>query len=142
MLSVLRLETHSFDLDNVYEIKENYLDLKNENSYFAMIEPVYPQLCKIVKINNRGLIIRYFKEENLIDNHGKLDLMKIGNGFSNQTISYTKIYDEVIDDSSFHEIRECKIEFKDVNFNQSKAIEKYIRNISKVTKLDDYKRIK
>ena len=142
MLSILRLETNSFELKNTFEINENYIDLSKEHRFFAMIEPIYPQLCRIVKMNSKGLVIRYFKDGNLIDNHGKLDLMKIGNGFSNQTIAYTKIYDEIYDNSSFHELRECKISFKNVSYNQYRSIEKYIRNINNVTKLKDYKRFK
>ena len=49
MLSILRLETNSFELKNTFEINENYIDLSKEHSFFAMIEPIYGRMLRVCR---------------------------------------------------------------------------------------------
>ncbi len=137
MLSVFNYEEDLIGRDNVYELDNKYIDLCKENNYFAMVEPIYPQLCKIEKISTKSLVITYFNEDSIIPENGILDLLKINNGFSNQKISFTKIYDNVVNESLYYELRECKLSFKNLTSKQSESIDNYIRNIGNLSELNE-----
>ncbi len=130
--SLSRNEAYSYLREG--EINQNepvnlLFKVSKEKGMFAVIDSFLPQICQVIGINKKGLIFRYYDENDKRPESERLDILVKGQGFCLENIEFDVKSVSTLEYKKNLILKECHIKFKNISKNMTTTIEFFINSL-------------